>query len=129
MKTDTRATFRLTPADVLLIAVLAGSSLAMWFRTTGKFSVPDRAYIYQGNRLYEIVSLRQPGKKELNLGKARITIEVKAGAIRMVDSNCRNKLCVRAGWISRPGQTIICAPNRVVIEIQGKKGGYDAEAY
>ncbi len=129
MKTDARVSLRLTTADVLLIVILAGSSLAMWFRRTGNASVPDRAYIYQGNKLYEIVSLRQPEKKDLNIGKARITIEVKSGAIRVVESNCPNKLCVRTGWISQPGQTIICALNRVVIEVQGKKGRYDAETY
>jgi len=44
----------------------------------------------------------------------------------MVDSACPDKLCVRSGWISRPKESIVCLPNRVVIEIKSVEGGPDA---
>lgn len=52
-------------------------------------------------------------------------VEIEGGRVRMVDSACPDKLCVRTGWISRPGQSIVCLPNRVVIEIVSGEGGPD----
>ena len=46
-------------------------------------------------------------------------IEVKDRRARVVDSKCRKKTCVHTGWIDKPYQTIICAPNRVVISLIG----------
>jgi hypothetical protein len=53
-------------------------------------------------------------------------VEIDDGKVRMVDSACPDKLCVRSGWISRPGESIVCLPNRVVIEIKSGEGGPDA---
>lgn len=44
-------------------------------------------------------------------------LEIQGYRVRMVDSACPDKLCVRTGWISRPGESIVCLPNRVVVEI------------
>jgi hypothetical protein len=52
-------------------------------------------------------------------------LEISGGRVRMVDSACPDKLCVRTGWISRPGESIVCLPNRVVIEIKSGEGGPD----
>lgn len=51
----------------------------------------------------------------------RTEIEIKDKRVRVVDSPCRRKICVHTGWIHRPYQTIICAPNRVVISLIGSK--------
>ncbi|MGE5574203.1 MAG: NusG domain II-containing protein [Bacteroidota bacterium] len=41
------------------------------------------------------------------------------GRARVSDSDCPDKVCVRTGWIERPGEAIVCLPNRVVVKIQG----------
>lgn len=43
--------------------------------------------------------------------------EVSGGRIRMKHSPCPNQTCVRMGKIDRPGDMIVCVPNRVVIRI------------
>jgi hypothetical protein len=50
------------------------------------------------------------------LGKT--TVEIKGGRVRVLDSPCPNKICVSQGWIERPGETIICLPNRVSITVK-----------
>jgi hypothetical protein len=52
-------------------------------------------------------------------------LEVRDGRVRMVDSACPDKLCVKTGWISSPGESIVCLPNRVVIEVVSGDGGPD----
>ena len=46
-------------------------------------------------------------------------IEVKGRRVRVLDSPCTKKICVNTGWIDKAYQTIVCAPNRVVIRLTG----------
>ncbi len=48
------------------------------------------------------------------------TIEVDGKAIRIKAATCKDQVCVRMGWISRPGQTVVCLPHRLLIEIQAE---------
>lgn len=55
------------------------------------------------------------------------TIEIKDHAVRITDSPCSNKLCIKQGWIH--SGSIVCLPNRVVVTVGDKdrqKGGPDA---
>lgn len=54
--------------------------------------------------------------------------EVKQGAIRMLSSPCPDKVCVNMGWINRPGQSVVCVPNRVIIRIISGKSPVDSIA-
>jgi hypothetical protein len=47
------------------------------------------------------------------------TVEIAGGSARVVDSPCPEKICVKTGAISRPGQAIACLPNRVIVVIRG----------
>ena len=55
------------------------------------------------------------------------TLEVKDGRVRMVSSDCRDKICIGMGWTETSGRSIVCLPNRVVIRVTGGKdpGGVD----
>ena len=45
----------------------------------------------------------------------------------MKDAECPDKLCMRQGAISRDGQTIVCLPHKLVVEvIGGEKEAYDS---
>ena len=52
-------------------------------------------------------------------------IEVRDGRVRVVRSPGPYKICIKRGWISRPGEALICLPNRITVEIPGE-AGYDA---
>lgn len=46
-------------------------------------------------------------------------IIVKENTISISDANCSDHICINQGFISKPGQTIVCLPNKIVIEIKG----------
>ena len=50
----------------------------------------------------------------------RNTLIIKDGVAYMSDASCPDHLCMGMGKISQVGQSIICLPNRVVVEIQGE---------
>ncbi|OGS45535.1 MAG: hypothetical protein A2539_00070 [Elusimicrobia bacterium RIFOXYD2_FULL_34_15] len=72
-----------------------------------------KAFIYKNNKLVEKTSLSQ--KKVINIKKMKI--EVAEGHLRVLESDCPNKICKHSGWISNPYQTIVCVPNKILIEI------------
>jgi hypothetical protein len=41
------------------------------------------------------------------------------------DASCPDQLCVTGGKISKPGQTIVCLPNKVIVRIIGNQEGED----
>ena len=44
-------------------------------------------------------------------------VEIRGKKVRIVDSPCRNKLCIRQGWVETGG--VVCLPNNVVVTIRG----------
>ena len=48
-------------------------------------------------------------------------IEITDKRVRVVDSPCPRRICVDTGWIDKSYQTIICAPNRVVISLRSSR--------
>lgn len=48
-----------------------------------------------------------------------LVLEYKTGAIRVSESECPGKDCMRTGWISTVGAQIVCLPNRLVVTIRG----------
>lgn len=54
------------------------------------------------------------------------TVEVKNNEIRIRTSTCPEQICIQTGFISKPGQAIICLPHKVLIEVQTVEG-YDEE--
>lgn len=47
-------------------------------------------------------------------------IEIKDGKIRVREDNSPDQIAVKTGWISKNGETSICLPHKLVIEIQQK---------
>lgn len=63
---------------------------------------------HEGTEVFDIVT----HDHEIN------TIEITEGKIRIKSATCSDQVCVRTGFIQRAGQTIVCLPHQLVIEIQ-----------
>ena len=53
---------------------------------------------------------------------------IENGEAFLESASCPDKLCVNMGKISKVGQSIICLPNKVVIEIRGKESEEEYDA-
>jgi hypothetical protein len=59
--------------------------------------------------------------------EGKTIVEIRDRKVRIKESPCRNKICIRQGWI-RSG-AVICLPNRVVVTVgdrDGRRGMVDA---
>lgn len=85
--------------------------------------------------------VRQNGRETLRLplrlnrlipvsGPLGITvIEIRQGQARVRQDPGPRQYCVRQGWLSRAGESAICLPNRVSIELLGKPSANDSLVY
>ncbi|WP_138207288.1 NusG domain II-containing protein [Haloimpatiens lingqiaonensis] len=56
-------------------------------------------------------------------------VKVEKGRIRFVDSDCPDKICVKAAWLKKPGDSAACLPHKIIITIQGQNPEIDDVAY
>ncbi|MEJ67886.1 hypothetical protein EDI36_13575 [Listeria monocytogenes] len=50
------------------------------------------------------------------------TIEVSGEEIRINKANCNDQVCVRTGAIDKQGDTVVCLPHKLVIEVKASDG-------
>lgn len=83
--------------------------------------------IYQNGGLAETVDLMSVSKA-YTIELEGNTILIEPDGVSVKEANCPDMLCVRQGKIHKPGHSIVCLPNRVVIEISDGESGVDAVA-
>ena len=112
--------YRLTPFDVVLIVlILFVSTGVILFTELGlnwQLSETSEAVVYHEGKLLEHLSLDKD--REIALLKGKMILEIKDERIRVKKSDCPRQICVSRGWIKRPGQVIVCVPNKILIEIK-----------
>jgi len=118
----------LRPGDWLVMAggaTLVGATLPLLWQ--GGFA--ERAIIRQNGQVFAEADLRSRREIEVPgpLGTTHIAIE--PGRARVVSDPGPRQYCVRQGWLARPGEIAICAPNRVSIQIAGRTKAYDSLSY
>lgn len=113
----------------MLIAATAAAALllaaALWLHAGGGPAVA----VVSGAQ-GEIVRVRLDGENEgrdLPVSE-HVTLRVEPGRICFTQSDCPDGLCVKSGWLSRPGETAVCLPERITIRVIGE-GDMDEVAY
>lgn len=48
-------------------------------------------------------------------------VYIRDGKVIMKETDCKDKICMKQGEISKVGESIVCLPNKVFIEIKGKE--------
>lgn len=118
---------RFSFADVLvMLSVLLIASLLLFssFRSSGNDSSDLRLVIRTQS---EVLSYPLSSDRTIPVasGGYTLTVEIRDGRARVSDSDCPDKICQRTGWISRKGETVICAPAAVRLTVTDPKGGAD----
>ncbi|MCB2199325.1 NusG domain II-containing protein [bacterium] len=113
-----RFTLKLRPGDwiiiILLLALSAGVTAMTIQLPTGQHAVVT----VNGERA-AILPVGEEAELEVEGPLGITTIVSDADGVRIVDSPCPHKLCVRMGRVLSRGQTILCVPNHVAIRVEG----------
>ncbi len=103
---------------ILVVAALSFLGIKIFMNGSA-----DKIRITRDGELYKEVSLDEnqtivieiPGEEGKNI------LEIKDGYAKMIDSDCPDHLCEQQHRISKKGETIICLPNKVIVEVQSEE--------
>ena len=85
----------------------------------------DSIRITVGGEEYGTYSLSED--RDIDIGGSN-TCRIKDGVAYMLDASCPDHYCMQQSPIDKDGGTIICLPNKVIIEGAGSSGNNDPEA-
>lgn len=96
--------------------IILGAKLKADFNST-------YAEIKVGGKLYKNIPLSS------HKGEESFEIKTKNGVniikivdekISIIEADCPDKVCMNPKYISKPGQTLVCLPHKVIIEVKGE---------
>lgn len=119
----------LTKWDIILASAVVAVCVAGYF-FTGFFLAGNEKYavIEVDGKIfakYNMTTLTETKYVDVN---GHNTIEITRDYVKSVYADCKDRLDIKQGKITDPGQIIICMPNRMTVRITGKSR-LDAVAY
>jgi hypothetical protein len=114
-----------TVADVVLVGVLA-AALPILAGRPNRATGDLRAVVRAADGREQLYDLRQDRDLEIP-GPAGITLlRIQDGAVWVARAPCARHLCQRMGRLRRPGRSIVCIPNHLVVRVIGDSADVDA---
>ncbi len=121
--------------DIILIVVLlflAGLSLILFFTISPKNDLEVSIYL-KNNLVYqaqlsgdvfvldeEAVQVIVDDKEYQEICIEQVDIVIEKDGVFVRSSSCKDHICVNQKKINRAGQSIVCLPNQVSIQLSGK---------
>lgn len=59
--------------------------------------------------------------QEIEINGGTNVLQIKNGRADMTEADCPDQLCVNQRAVSRQGESIICLPNKVVVEVESSE--------
>ena len=109
--------FSLPDLILILILILAGILLSVWVFYPDN---PTAAYVEVRQNGNVIMTLPLDTNTEQTIqdkdGRTN-TFQIREQTVEMNTANCGDKTCINTGKISHTGESIVCLPHRLVLQI------------
>lgn len=118
--------------DIILITVYITISIIIGYALIwGPSEAPELVEVKVNNELVGRYSLPLDPPLEVELDDHGHNVLVIDGyQVYMKEADCPDQLCVQQGEIERAGTMIVCLPNKITVEIIGKRSdGVDIISY
>lgn len=116
--------------DIILVAIILVIAAAGLLYMNIAKKGGDRVVIKVDGKVYKELPLDKDATIEIEgVRGGKNELVIKDGHANIADANCPDKLCVHQREIEYNGETIVCLPNKVIVEIESaKKSEVDAVA-
>ena len=115
-------------ADIILAAALIVIGLALSFILSSDKSSGDELVIEADGEKFGSYSLLENKEIVIKNNSHINKVTINDGTVSMSFSDCKGQDCVNHNPISDSGESIICLPNKIVLEITGDEDKYDVVA-
>jgi len=117
---DEKLRLKFRPGDLIAAAavVLLAVAVALAFLPGASAGEGGLVQVYLNGEAVAQLPLQKNAELEIE-GNYTNIITVQDGRAAITHSDCPGADCVHSGWISGPGRSIVCLPNRVEIRISG----------
>ncbi len=105
---------------MILICTVLLLALGLFLRPFWNGRADFAEIVLSETRETETVRLDRDAAYTVTSRGMTLTVCVANGAISVSSSDCRDGICTATPPISRPGQSIVCAPAGIVIRITGE---------
>ena len=112
--------------DGLAAAIVAALAIftAAWYYGGLARSGPLTAIVHRGQVVQTVELDRLTEEMTVTVeGDYHLTILLDRDGVRVAESDCPGQDCVHTGTITRAGQSIVCLPEQVVVQLTGGGGG------
>ncbi len=112
-------------ADIALFFIILIFGLGIsWFSISGSTS-GSKVIISVDGETYGTYDINKNQTIEVRQNDHTNNITIKDGSVSMTYSDCNNQVCVNTGSINESNDTIVCLPNKVMVEISAEGGSVD----
>ncbi len=115
-------------ADIVLIILLLIIALAFNFVFLKYVQKGGQVVISYNANVYKTLPLNEENTLEIKnpQGEILIKINIKNGEAYISEASCKDKYCLKQGHIKNTNQSIVCLPNKIMVEIKsGGDGDFD----
>lgn len=109
--------------DICLIGLflIIGIGLFLYVYLQGKNHHGNRVLIQVNGECIQTFWQDEEVEYTIKSDNGENTLQISEGKVWLSEADCPDKICVNTGKIQYPGQSIICLPHKVVIEIKEEK--------
>ena len=112
--------------DILLIVGILAAAVILIFAGTMQKEPGKKIIIKVDGEIFGVYSLSE--NQELDIGNGNVC-RISNGKAFMERADCPDQICVKTGEISHVGETIVCLPHRVVIEVEKENLKEDSDEF
>ena len=116
----------MTRGDRFVVAVVVALAALAWPATYLAAAGRSDVALVTGPGGTSQIALRPDRTVEVEGVRGALTLEVRDGAIRVLDAPCPDQVCVHQGALSRAGSALVCVPNGVSVRVGGGPDALDA---
>lgn len=110
--------FKRGDAVVAALVLLCAAALSVALIRQGLAAGRAVARVYQDGQLLRELSLERNASFSVS-GQYTNLVTVQDGRVAITQSDCPGGDCVHSGWLSSPGRSVVCLPNRVEVRLTG----------
>lgn len=114
---------------IIIVSLLLLSILMAFFVQRFKSNIDgDYLLVELNGEEYGKYPLNEDKTFKIEIGNGEYnTVEIKDGKVKMIEANCRDLICTHMPTISKDGETIVCLPHRLILEIVGNDKDKDSD--